>query len=45
MGAQTPIQAAYSANLTVQVDSDLCMCCIHVVYTEGQSTKFHGLIS
>ena len=36
--AQTPIQTAYSANLTVQVDSDLCMCCI--VYAEGQTSKF-----
>ena len=40
MAAQTPIQAAYSANLTVQVDSDLCIY-IHVVYTEGESLLNH----
>ena len=38
MAAQTPIQAAYSANLIVQVDSDLCIYC--TVYAEGQSSKF-----
>ena len=39
MVAQTPIQAAYSANLlTVQVDSDLCMYC--TVYAEGQTSNF-----
>ena len=35
MAAQTPIQDAYSANLTVQVDSDLCKC-----YVEGYTSKF-----
>ena len=40
MAAQTPIQATYSANLIVQVDSDLCMCCTCIVYTEGQTSKF-----
>ena len=38
MAAQTPIQAAYSANLIVQAESDLCMCC--TVYVEGQTSKF-----
>ena len=39
MVAQTPIQAAYTANLFVQVDSDLCMYC--TVYAEGQTSKFN----
>ena len=42
MAAQTLIQAANSANLIVQVDSDLCMCC--TVITEGQSSQMCAIM-
>ena len=42
MADQTPILAVYSANLIIQVGSDLCMHC--TVFAKGQSSQMHAII-